>query len=135
MTYQLKILTTALFSVLILKKQIQPMQWISLVMLTAGVALVQLPADTFSDTVNKSVSENEDEVTTASNVTFLVLYLYTCIISRTMFLITTRNENLCQACFEFFRVTNKFMKIWQNMEVKILQSGLWQCLLLVALLV
>ena len=48
MTYQLKILTTALFSVCILKKQIQPMQWVSLFLLTVGVALVQLPSDTFS---------------------------------------------------------------------------------------
>ena len=48
MTYQLKILTTALFSVCILKKHIQPMQWVSLFLLTVGVALVQLPSDTFS---------------------------------------------------------------------------------------
>jgi len=60
-TYQLKILTTALFSVCLLKKQIQPMQWISLLMLTIGVALVQLPEDTFSsheqDESDKELSE------------------------------------------------------------------------------
>lgn len=52
-------MTTALFSVCLLKKQIQPMQWISLLLLTMGVALVQLPADTFSGEVKE---ENQIEV-------------------------------------------------------------------------
>ncbi|KAB7501063.1 UDP-galactose translocator, partial [Armadillidium nasatum] len=43
-TYQMKILTTAMFAVLILGKKLKPVQWISLVMLTAGVAMVQLSA-------------------------------------------------------------------------------------------
>lgn len=41
-TYQLKILTTALFSVLLLKKQIQSLQWLALLILTIGVSLVQV---------------------------------------------------------------------------------------------
>lgn len=65
-TYQLKILTTALFSVCLLKKQIQPMQWISLLLLTMGVALVQLPADTFSGEVKEEdkieVSEEKSKI-------------------------------------------------------------------------
>jgi len=44
-TYQLKILTTALFSVFLLKKHITSMQWVSLLVLTVGVALVQLPEE------------------------------------------------------------------------------------------
>jgi UDP-sugar transporter A1/2/3 len=41
-TYQLKILTTAVFSVLMLKKVLSKMQWCSLVLLLVGVACVQL---------------------------------------------------------------------------------------------
>ena len=41
-TYQLKILTTALFSVLMLKKSLSRVQWGSLVILMVAVALVQV---------------------------------------------------------------------------------------------
>jgi len=41
-TYQLKILTTAMFAVTMLGKKLIPTQWFSLVILIAGVALVQL---------------------------------------------------------------------------------------------
>ncbi|XP_028438951.1 UDP-galactose translocator isoform X2 [Perca flavescens] len=41
-TYQLKILTTALFSVLMLRKSLSRVQWVSLVLLFAGVAIVQV---------------------------------------------------------------------------------------------
>ncbi|CAG0924348.1 unnamed protein product [Notodromas monacha] len=47
-TYQLKILTTALFAVILLKKRITRRQWFSLVILTTGVALVQLRTVDFS---------------------------------------------------------------------------------------
>uniref|UniRef100_A0A8D8W6M8 UDP-galactose/UDP-N-acetylglucosamine transporter srf-3 n=1 Tax=Cacopsylla melanoneura TaxID=428564 RepID=A0A8D8W6M8_9HEMI len=41
-TYQLKILTTAVFAIILLKKKITISQWISLVILVVGVVLVQL---------------------------------------------------------------------------------------------
>lgn len=41
-TYQLKILTTALFSVLMLGKKLDSLKWISLLILMAGVSLVQV---------------------------------------------------------------------------------------------
>ncbi|KAJ3304375.1 hypothetical protein HDV03_002856 [Kappamyces sp. JEL0829] len=43
-TYQLKILTTALFSVLLLRRSLSIQKWAALAFLTVGVAVVQLPA-------------------------------------------------------------------------------------------
>ncbi|KAL1898220.1 UDP-galactose transporter Gms1 [Sporothrix stenoceras] len=41
-TYQLKILTTVLFSIVMLQRIITPRQWLALVLLTLGVAIVQV---------------------------------------------------------------------------------------------
>jgi len=41
-TYQLKILTTVLFSILLLGRRISSRQWVALVLLTFGVAMVQV---------------------------------------------------------------------------------------------
>jgi UDP-galactose transporter len=46
--YQMKIVTTAVFSVLLLSKQISMIQWVSIVALTCGVALVQLSQQSIS---------------------------------------------------------------------------------------
>uniref|UniRef100_A0A0N5BG64 UDP-N-acetylglucosamine transporter n=1 Tax=Strongyloides papillosus TaxID=174720 RepID=A0A0N5BG64_STREA len=43
-TYQLKILTTAFFSVALLKKKLDIYKWFALILLTGGVALVQMPS-------------------------------------------------------------------------------------------
>lgn len=48
-TYQLKILTTAFFSVTMLKRSLSRNQWISLVLLTAGIAMVQVTPEAFQD--------------------------------------------------------------------------------------
>ncbi|KAF2460577.1 nucleotide-sugar transporter-domain-containing protein, partial [Lineolata rhizophorae] len=44
-TYQLKILTTALFSVMMLGRTLSMRRWVSLVLLMLGIAIVQLPAE------------------------------------------------------------------------------------------
>ncbi|CAK7200068.1 UDP-galactose transporter Gms1 [Sporothrix eucalyptigena] len=41
-TYQLKILTTVLFSIIMVQRVISPRQWMALVLLTLGVAIVQI---------------------------------------------------------------------------------------------
>jgi UDP-sugar transporter A1/2/3 len=43
-TYQLKILTTAMFAVLMLGRSLHKLQWVAPVLLCIGVALVQLAA-------------------------------------------------------------------------------------------
>ena len=56
-TYQLKILTTALFSVFMLNKTLVKLQWLSLVMLFAGVSIVQLqPTNTPSSKTEENPS-------------------------------------------------------------------------------
>ncbi|KAE8581853.1 hypothetical protein XENTR_v10019845 [Xenopus tropicalis] len=50
-TYQLKILTTALFSVLLLRKSLSRLQWGSLVLLFGGVAIVQAEQSGGKETV------------------------------------------------------------------------------------
>ncbi|RKO98586.1 hypothetical protein CXG81DRAFT_28595 [Caulochytrium protostelioides] len=48
-TYQMKILTTAFFSVWMLNRPLSPQKWVSLVLLTFGIAMVQIPAGGKSD--------------------------------------------------------------------------------------
>ncbi|KAJ3047701.1 hypothetical protein HK102_012858, partial [Quaeritorhiza haematococci] len=53
-TYQMKILTTAVFSVWMLGKTLGRMKWVALCLLTGGIALVQLPSPSSSTDAVKS---------------------------------------------------------------------------------
>ena len=53
-TAQLKILTTALFSALMLNRRFSTMQWLSLILLTVGMVLIQLPS--FSSASSNSLN-------------------------------------------------------------------------------
>ncbi|XP_056148895.1 solute carrier family 35 member A3b [Lampris incognitus] len=55
-TYQLKILTTALFSVSMLEKKLGLYQWLSLLVLMAGVALVQWPTESVNGPQQRPLS-------------------------------------------------------------------------------
>ncbi|XP_022619608.1 UDP-galactose translocator isoform X2 [Seriola dumerili] len=61
-TYQLKILTTALFSVMMLRKSLSRVQWVSLLLLFAGVAVVQVQQE----------GNKEASVTGSSNQNYMV---------------------------------------------------------------
>lgn len=63
--YQLKILTTALFSVMMVHKKIHKRQWFALILLFVGVSLVQLPqrSDNLTEKADlpKSVGDQPDK--------------------------------------------------------------------------
>jgi len=56
-TYQLKILTTAIFSVTMLGKQLSKFQWLSMILLFSGVAIVQVQNS--SEKTSESVEQNK----------------------------------------------------------------------------
>jgi len=71
-TYQLKILTTAMFSVVMLGRHLNPLKWISLIILMFGVALVQLPSGNSKDKLE------EKEHTMSAQLIGLVAVLIAC---------------------------------------------------------
>lgn len=56
-TYNLKILTTALFSVVMLKRRLTVKKWVALTLLAAGVGIVQLQSTAASGTAAKNGQE------------------------------------------------------------------------------
>lgn len=61
-TYQLKILTTALFSVTLLSRKLNSLKWISLLLLTVGVALVQMPAEQKESSTHEGSYMSSDRI-------------------------------------------------------------------------
>ncbi|XP_078723938.1 UDP-N-acetylglucosamine transporter isoform X2 [Lampetra fluviatilis] len=72
-TYQLKILTTALFSVFMLNRQLSGHKWLSLLILVVGVALVQWPSD--------AAPSGHQSLSVGSQVVGLVAVLIACVSS------------------------------------------------------
>lgn len=60
-TYQLKILTTAIFSVIFFHRRYSSLKWFSLLLLTLGVAIVQLPSDSQALKVTPSKYEGSQD--------------------------------------------------------------------------
>ncbi|KAH6633045.1 nucleotide-sugar transporter-domain-containing protein [Boeremia exigua] len=61
-TYQLKILTTAMFSVLMLGRSLSPRRWLSLLVLVIGVSIVQLPEYTSEPATMESLRDPDSKV-------------------------------------------------------------------------
>ncbi|KAK4521003.1 DNA-binding transcription factor [Mucor velutinosus] len=88
-TYQLKILTTAFFSVLILKKNLSKLKWIALALLTVGIALVVLPKGASTAVIayitgNTTITDSTAETTAIgnqSNLQGFVAVLTACMLS------------------------------------------------------
>jgi UDP-sugar transporter A1/2/3 len=74
-SYQLKILTTAVFSVLMLRKAILPVQWAAILALIAGVALVQL------DDVPQAAGGAKPDHSTQNMTTGLIAVVSACVCS------------------------------------------------------
>ncbi|KAL0946608.1 hypothetical protein HGRIS_012806 [Hohenbuehelia grisea] len=58
-SYQMKILTTAGFSVLLLRKKLTPSQWFALLFLAIGVGIVQIQAGSAKDAVKAAVAASD----------------------------------------------------------------------------
>ncbi|GAA6024104.1 hypothetical protein JCM10207_003166 [Rhodosporidiobolus poonsookiae] len=65
-TYQLKLLTTALFSLLFFRRRLSAQKWLALVLLTAGVAIVQLPSSSSASSSSSCSTASERKVAAAS---------------------------------------------------------------------
>jgi drug/metabolite transporter (DMT)-like permease len=66
--YQLKILTTALFSALLLQRKFSPTKWASLVVLTVGVAIVQLSGSGDQHSSSATSTDHHEAVEMADKV-------------------------------------------------------------------
>ncbi|XP_046357850.2 UDP-galactose translocator-like [Haliotis rufescens] len=75
-TYQLKILTTAIFSVFMLKKQLSKLQWIALLILFVGVSIVQM-----QPTADKKDAKEEKVTTEQNPVKGLIAVIISCVMS------------------------------------------------------
>ena len=76
-TYQMKILTTAFFSVVLLRRRLSRAKWASLVMLAVGVGIVQIQSTvapaisghpTASSIINKGAASLRSEIQAADNI-------------------------------------------------------------------
>ncbi|KAG0164760.1 hypothetical protein DFQ28_004106 [Apophysomyces sp. BC1034] len=87
-TYQLKILTTAFFSVVILHRTLTRLKWIALGLLTIGIGLVVLPKDAslsvlayFSSIESETETVEVADIGNQSNVQGFTAVLLACVLS------------------------------------------------------
>jgi UDP-galactose transporter len=80
-TYQLKILTTALFSVTMLKRSLTTKKWVSLVLLMVGVAVVQIPVGTSTEDPAKKTTRDATQHPDMNKSVGLIAVTIACAIS------------------------------------------------------
>ena len=104
--YQLKILTTAVFSTLLLNRKISPIRWFSLVMLTIGISLAQLDASTKKDNLNTA-----SEKTDSSNAKDLIKL--------------NQNPTVGFTCVILASITSGFAGVWVEKILKQADTSFW----------
>ncbi|KAJ3152797.1 hypothetical protein HDU89_001000 [Geranomyces variabilis] len=80
-TYQMKILTTALFSVLMLGRSLSRSKWMALVLLTFGIAIVQMDGKQKPSSSSSSSASSAHTQTTAQPLIGLVAVTIACVLS------------------------------------------------------
>ncbi|KAL3993791.1 Nucleotide-sugar transporter family protein [Acanthocheilonema viteae] len=128
-TYQFKILTTAIFSVTLLGRKLNSQKWISLLLLTVGVALVQLPTDlnkVTSSTAKSFLSTDADKMVGLFTVIaacflsgFAGVYLEKVLKSSTS--LWMRNLQLA-----FFSIIGGFFMVWFYDSEQVNEYGFFQ---------
>ncbi|KAI8373697.1 UDP-galactose transporter [Blakeslea trispora] len=82
-TYQLKILTTAFFSVILLHRRLSSTKWVALGILTTGIALVVLPKNALNQWLGiEEVMEQEaSHIGNQYNLKGFIAVLFACVLS------------------------------------------------------
>ncbi|KAI9246860.1 nucleotide-sugar transporter [Sporodiniella umbellata] len=114
-TYQLKILSTAIFSILLLHRTLSLSQWSSLVLLMAGVTCVQLDHATVSEDVQRPLIGLLSVMISCVSSGFAGCYFEKLLKSNTRSMwIRNMQLALCGAIFSFFGILWNAQEIWQD---------------------
>ncbi|MFH4973465.1 hypothetical protein AB6A40_000174 [Gnathostoma spinigerum] len=124
-TYQMKIITTAFFSVTLLGRKLNMVKWIALFMLTGGVALVQLPTgDTKSGDASFPHSDQVIGLVAVISACFSSGFAgvyFEKILKGTPVSLWMRNLQLA-----FFSIFGAFFMVWLYDSSKVSEGGFFQ---------
>jgi len=80
-TYQMKIITTAIFSVMLLKRRLGMHQWIAIALLSIGIALVQLPTGSTTTTTTTTTTTSGSEHAITDRIVGFLAVIIACVLS------------------------------------------------------